>query len=899
MDSKTESLKFDYLEDGELVEISATRKDVGEEATLKNPFFLGPTGSALLKIEDRELFSSYKKLYVLCLKDSLEENKVPLKLSNYYLPTTATFWKDLANDLELIEAPMRLLKVKQTKMKSTFVDRSYLQWFNNKGFEFEEKEVVVMVFNIKSCHIKEYVCLFEGGVSFDDYFNSKLLASAFDCEWYEPVKQNLLSKVSSLKESSYWKSKKNCSMNMTNSFTNRRMEFNLISDEGNLKATTKTMGQEEGKSVTDLIDRLSKGPKYYGGNDYMRFISKKDDHVDATKALQSSGGYKLYYIPPDSSVLSNSEMRIKVTNLFESLTSHQEKMLLFGSLASSRDHWGTVFNNKKILETMKPVFENYPQVARYVVGYPFLMAYLEECIKKGFSSAGDRHVFDIDTASSLPFFPYVHDVDPHLSPYVPLLVSKNVLQSNLNFLGLRMLKNYKDYGIADLKTFRRNFNLLTTRTEEASIFDGLDWKKVGIEVTGSCILSCAMKRSPLLELMKGSTETEKMKSFFTTYFKNDIDVMHHSKSVFEFMDAVRDTHSVVESNLKKYMSENGKVEIKPIKDIVVHVTSKYLETMEKIDPEFSAEYVIKNISNVDVLSDFYAKYVIAKTDSNKKLSKGHPREKNLLYSHFYDNLKSVKEIDVYVSKTISEDNDSDHEIYFTYNDIVPDAMKIPEAENEPVIRISENIKFKFFSVHMPYEIEIFRRKFKEPFSSVSRFHLGSVRSYYNGENVYMLPSSIGSMLSFVNIDYKYFAGKRTPFQIFAKYRSRGVGVFLNAQERSTMLEYLNISDEWKEMYKINLKNKDTVEKVTGSLTLDSDIFKPTKFLGEFSGLSEEDLFNNVKEIEYVTTLEDYNDFMKSKGCVYKGIDWTQFKTINDRGSVAPFSMDLVRLGVQE
>lgn len=899
MATKTESVDFDYLEDGEFVDLTTVRKEDKEASTVKNPFFLDSTGSKLLKMGDKELFTSYKKLYVLCLKDSLIENKVPLKLADSYLPTSASFWNDLAEDLELIEAPMRLLKVNKTRMKATIVDRSYLQWFNKKGFTLDENEVVVMMFHIKSSHVKKYVSLFDGGVTFNDYFNSKILASAFDCEWYEPIKQNLLSMVSSLKESSYWKSKRNCSINMTNSFYSRRMNFNMISNEGNIKATTKTLGQDEGKSVTELIDRLSKGSKHYGGNDYMRFISKKDNHIDASNALQSKNGYKLYYIPLESSVFSYPEIRKNVTNLLESLSNSQEKMLLFAGLASSRDHWGTVFNNKRVLETMKPVFEKYPHVARYVIGYPFLMAYLEECIKKGYSTVGDRHVFDIDTASKLPFFPYVHDIDPHLSPYVPLLVSKSVLQSNLNFLGLRMLKNYKDYGIADLKTFKRNFNLMTTRTENASIFDGLDWKKVGMEVTGSCILSCAMKRSPLLELMKGDSETEKMKSFFTTYFKNDVDIMHYSKSVFDFMDAVRDTHVVVENNVKKHISADGKVQINPIKDIVVHVTSTYLETMEKIEPDFSAEHVIKNITNVDVLADFYARYVIAKTDSNKKLSKGYSREKNALYGHFYDNMKSAKEIDVYVSKTIAEDNDSDHEIYFTYNDIVPESMKVSEDKNIAVMRISENIKFKLSSVHMPYEIEIFRRKFKEPFSTVSRFHLGSVRSYYDGENVYMLPSSVGSLLSFVNIDYKYFAGKRTPLQIFAKYRSRGVGVFLNAQERSTMLEYLHISSEWKEMYEIDPKNKDSVEKVTGSLTLDSNIFKPTKFLTEFNELSDSDLFSNVKELEYVSTLEDYNKVMESKGYKYKGVDWNLFKTINDNGSVTPFSMDLVRLGLQE
>ena len=111
--------------------------------------------------------------------------------------------------------------------------------------------------------------------------------------------------------------------------------------------------------------------------------------------------------------------------------------------------------------------------------------------------------------------------------------------------------------------------------------------------------------------------------------------------------------------------------------------------------------------------------------------------------------------------------DQDASTCYFINDI--SETKIKSTENYMVMKISENIKFKLISIDLIHPMEIFRVKDKDFFSTVGRFHLPCVRSFYDGNNVYMLPSCITAMLTGYNIDYKYFAGVRDPIDIITKY----------------------------------------------------------------------------------------------------------------------------------
>ena len=85
-------------------------------------------------------------------------------------------------------------------------------------------------------------------------------------------------------------------------------------------------------------------------------------------------------------------------------------------------------------------------------------------------------------------------------------------------------------------------------------------------------------------------------------------------------------------------------------------------------------------------------------------------------------------------------------------------------------------------------------------ATVSRFHLPCVRGYYDGMEVYLLPSAISALITNKCIDYKYFAGVRSPFDILLKYIFRGYTIFLNKKEMVKIVEYIRNSDKWKNLF---------------------------------------------------------------------------------------------------
>ena len=93
-----------------------------------------------------------------------------------------------------------------------------------------------------------------------------------------------------------------------------------------------------------------------------------------------------------------------------------------------------VLNNSYLLDRLQPMIEKYIGLYRYLIGYSWLTFYLEESIKRSYIENSDRFVFNINTASKLPFFPYMSS-ELNLNPYLPLMVKKDVLNGNSNCLG--------------------------------------------------------------------------------------------------------------------------------------------------------------------------------------------------------------------------------------------------------------------------------------------------------------------------------------------------------------------------------------------------------------------------------------------------------------------------------
>ena len=123
--------------------------------------------------------------------------------------------------------------------------------------------------------------------------------------------------------------------------------------------------------------------------------------------------------------------------------------------------------------------------------------------------------------------------------------------------------------------------------------------------------------------------------------------------------------------------------------------------------------------------------------------------------------------------------------------------KVEQKDNIRVIKFSENYRFKFKFNKINREIEYFKTGSEDFFDIVARFHLPCVRAYYQGDNVYMLPSCITAMMTGINIEYKYFAGIRDPVDIINKYNRRGFGIILNSTELEQYKKFNESSDRFK------------------------------------------------------------------------------------------------------
>ena len=134
---------------------------------------------------------------------------------------------------------------------------------------------------------------------------------------------------------------------------------------------------------------------------------------------------------------------------------------------------------------------------------------------------------------------------------------------------------------------------------------------------------------------------------------------------------------------------------------------------------------------------------------------------------------------------------------FNYSNVV---IKPKTNTNENFKNILVNYKFKIKCKLLNHNIEIFQCRANDIMNLVGNFHLPCVRAYYDG-NVYMTPTFITAHMTYMNIDYRYFAGTSHPCDIIKKYRTRGFGTWLNKNELKEYTEkydeplgWLNVND---------------------------------------------------------------------------------------------------------
>ena len=278
-------------------------------------------------------------------------------------------------------------------------------------------------------------------------------------------------------------------------------------------------------------------------------------------------------------------------------------------------------------------------------------------------------------------------------------------------------------------------------------------------------------------------------------------------------------------------------------------------------------------------------YIEYKTRANSTIRK-HKLDSNPYIKHFMKPTPIEDMKIVLADYEITKENHkfTDHELCYYVNDFRTPETKVDESQNFLIFKISETIKFKLSSPQLLRTIELFATKPNDFFNTVARFHLPCVRAYYQHDNVYILPSCITSMMTGLNIDYKYFAGTKNPIDILNKYLMRGFGTLLNTHEKKHMTYYNTNIKTLNGLFYVSEKSKQIrATKLFGPRELTNNIYKPLCFL---SG-APETTYNPIPTT-YIKTLDDLKQHYKHCASPENsGLDMFKMYPITSEGNIAP------------
>ena len=827
-----------------------------------NPLFVGVDGGSLSKFKNKNIYSQFKRVFVVCTRNNFTESDNVYDVYDYIIKQQEL--SEISQQLIFIPASMNLLKNNYYKQCACILKRNELvNIFGLNSIQLENEEIIIPMIELNETTARMNLSLYDKQYGLDNISNFISLTNFYNKYSKKLIANNFSEILNNLKESQYWSNSYNCNINNTQKFSGRKL---IIKNKSNVSTVSNQNIKEDKSESCD---------------------NNQDMYNSFNCETENASGY-FHTMKNSSYYINNEESNITTNNIGEffsstQINSEKEKYNLLNSLLVSKEYCHTIINNKELLVQLTPLINKYLPMYKLLIGYAWLTLSLEEDIVRTNITTKNRFVFDIHTASNLPVFPFAFD-DIHQNPYISTLVNNNTMYPLKNFVGLHCVKSLNCYGVCDLQTFKKRLNLFSTERSNLDIFNGLDWKNFAI--TGSVMAACLQKLSPLFSITQKniSTDDENWNSFFNAYYANsDIDIMCNVKSIYEFADKVNDIVSIINLNL------HNEVTVVPIKTLYANVTSDFLAEIrepfnEYYDTEYTTDELIENINSSEMKAYIYVKYVENKAKINSKLKKSSVHI-NTYMKHFID----ISSIDNLSVKIVGEDTimlnkyKSDSDILLYINNFRTNGNKTDDINNKLIFKISEIIKFKITSPKLHRSIELFRCTKSNFFGIVSKFHFPCVRSYYQGDNVYMLPSCITSMMTGLNTDYKYFASSNNPCDIMNKYRMRGFGMLLSSHEKESLIQYNNNLED-----KFHIDSNDK-SSFLGSYDLNYKIFTPDNNIPINT--------TNTSTTQYIKNMNDVKNFYETKFPKLKkiGLDVFKFSHVLSNGCVSPYLNEIPKL----
>ena len=864
---------------------------------IENKLFLSLSDQFYLK---KELIRN-THLYIICMKNDYNKDFDYKILFEKYVDTDV--FLQLCGELVIFKAPYSMIYNNEFKKMAKYIDGDFLGTIFSE--EFENQELVLLQFNLIEKDAKLNVSLYKTSSNFSDI--SALCE--FIAEYYKNYGSSAIIEkfsdfINDLHMCSYWKNGENGKLfNMDEIFKNRDFKYKARRNEL-FQKSVEAMSKQEVKEMnkifkctksnsvsinypTELLfdkgDEKQEESKVFDTqlvNKNQKLLTSFVEKADLFTSLKSKSK-RTYYLKNEPEI--QVEM---VRRLFELTTDKNVLFHLINMVIVSKDICHYLFD-PVIYEKAIPIITDNKPFYKYTMGYMWLALYTNECIMGTRTTKNNTFVIDIHSASKLPIFPTPHN-DIHQNPYVCLPISETVADLKENVMSafppVFDCENYN--GISTLEEFRIKMNIFMTGFANSGFpLQNIDWKYFAI--SGSIIPACLQKNPYIMAIIgdKNWNYEYKFKCFCETFYSNsDIDLMCHATNLPDYFKHVR---SVIRC-LNDFFGANT-TKVDKNRSMATFITTSFVSKIINIfNKKFIKNYTCEKLvelareQNPNELHEFlYEYYVLYKTKSNANFRKNniHFSETDANLEKYFLEIMAIGDLNINLINNELSGNTEDCDITLRINDFITDETeKVPDSENIVVAKFSEGVKFKISNPKMLHDIELFKSSSPDFFGLVSKFHLPCVRSYYQDNNVYMLPSCITALMTGINIDYKYFAGVRDPIDIINKYRMRGFSSILSKKELEYFVDYNMKIKTFNGIFHGNIKAE-----IVGYKNLHHKMFKP--------------LNTHVKENNIVPPndtqkdLENYYSRYKTNGI----INFLNLCSINSDGNVRKYNHSIAKL----
>jgi hypothetical protein len=373
----------------------------------------------------------------------------------------------------------------------------------------------------------------------------------------------------------------------------------------------------------------------------------------------------------------------------------------------------------------------------------------------------DSYIFTLEQANKLPLFG-VDEYALNYSPYIPPTFGK--VNNNKIIYGAKLNASK---GLVDIATFRKKLNIFMTGDENSPIFEGIDWSNMAI--TGSCMAA----------ILPNSRTDNFIEYVEANYAESDMDMICNHVKVKDYLAYVIELNKI----LKRNLNDTSSTTIQSGKKITIRINEAY---MMKLCQEKGVEYatIVKDLDNPAIKILFHDLYITGQMHMNihniKKIG-GNMLE--TVYATILE-ISGIQNIRINVEKYVHPPRQADDDIMVKYS-----LMEKLDGVDTCLYKINSKISYTFKSSKLKRPIDIFYIFGEKISSSISRFHLPCVRSYYNGTTCHMFPSAISAYMTLVNISVSNYSYQcKGMVNVLQKYRKRGYGTILSTKNNNTYLK---------------------------------------------------------------------------------------------------------------